>query len=127
MEIAHIIADLRIQNKLSQRELANAMNVSPGVIGSWETGRILPGFESCIALADFFAISMDVLFEKDRSLAKSQYGQNDLTTDEKKIVDIFKELDVDNKDILIGRGKELLKEQRLEEKREVKKQASRMA
>lgn len=117
MEITHIIAKLRKDHKMSQRDLANAINLSPGVIGSWETGRILPGFESCIAIADFFKISTDVLFEKDRSLSPSEYLSINLSIEEKKLLELFKKLDEDNKDIFIGKGKELLKEQKKEEKR----------
>lgn len=114
MEIAHIIAQLRKNNRLSQRDLAKAINVSAGVIGSWETGRIQPAFESCIALADYFKISTDVLFEKDRLLKPEEYQQNELSSDSKKILQIFDELNEENKDILIGKAREMLKEQRIE-------------
>lgn len=116
MEIAHIIASLRTANHMSQRELASALNVSAGVIGSWETGVSRPGFENCIALADYFKISTDVLFEKDRTLAPEDYKPLQMPQDLKKIVAIFTDLNEDNRDILIGRGREMLKEQRLEEK-----------
>ena len=127
MEISHVIAELREKNKISQRELARNINVSAGIVGSWETGRSNPGYENCIALADYFKISMNELFAKDRSINSFDYHENDLSKDEKKIIDIYMRLDEDNKDILIGKGKELLKEQRLEEKREVKQLATKRA
>ena len=114
MEIAHIIAQLRKDNRLSQRDLAKAINVSAGVIGSWETGRIQTAFESCIALADYFRISTDVLFDKDRLLKPEEYQQNKLSSESMKILQLFDELDEENKDILIGKAREMLKEQRIE-------------
>ena len=112
MKIAHVIANLREKHKISQRELARGINVSAGIVGSWETGRSCPGYENCIALADYFKISMNELFAEDRSISTYDYKK-----DEKKIIDAYILLDEDNKDILIGKAKELLKEQRLEEKR----------
>ena len=120
MEIAHIIAQLRKDNHLSQRDLAKAINVSAGVVGSWETGRIQPAFESCIALADYFKISTDVLFDKDRVLKPDEYKKNELSCDSKKILQIFNELDEENKDILIGKAREILKEQRAEKNNSIK-------
>lgn len=127
MEIAHIIADIRSKNKLSQRDLADKIGVSSGVVGSWETGRILPGFESCIALADYFRISTDVLFEKDRKLSPDEYKPLAMPQDFKKMMTIFTELSEENRDILIGKGREILKEQRLEEKSIVDHQQTRSA
>ena len=87
MEIAHIIAELRLKNKLSQRDLATGLNLSPGIIAAWETGRTLPGFESCIAIADYFRISTDVLFEKDRKLKPTDYSAIQLSMTEEKLLD----------------------------------------
>lgn len=119
MEIGHVIAHLRTEKKISQRELASAINVSSGVIGLWETDKRLPSFEGIIALADFFGISTDLLFERDRSLTPAQYNSHlKIDGDSLKILNTFSMLNEDNRDILIGKAKELLKSQRLEEKRE---------
>lgn len=116
MEIGHIIAQLRTEHKISQRTLANALNVSPGVVGLWETNKRLPSFECIISIADYFSISTDVLFEKDRKLKPQEYNKTVLTKSSQKIVETFTLLNEDNKDILIGEAKKLLKQQRLEEK-----------
>lgn len=119
MEIGHTIAHLRAEKKISQRELASAINVSPGVVGLWETNKRLPSYECIISLADFFCISADILFEQDRKLNPNQYSNNSLSqnTDIQKILNTFSLLNEDNQDILIGEAKKLLKQQRLEEKR----------
>lgn len=117
MEVGHIIAQLRHKFKISQRELAEEIKVSPGVIGMWETDKRFPSYEYIIAIADYFKISTDVLFEKDRKLKPAEYSGLQLSDRDLKMVNIFQNLNEDNQDILIGRSKELLKEQRREEKR----------
>ena len=118
MEIGHIIAELRTEKKLSQRQLASIINVSPGVIGLWETNKRVPSFECVIALADYFEISTDVLFDADRKLSPSVYKTEvKLNQNEKIILDTFMQLNEDNQYILIGEGKKLLKSQKHEEKR----------
>ena len=90
MEIGHIIAQLRAEKKLSQRQLASIINVSPGVIGLWETNKRVPSFECVIALADYFEISTDVLFDADRKLSPSVYKTEvKLNQNEKIILDTF--------------------------------------
>lgn len=116
MEIGHIIAQLRADRNISQRQLASALNVSPGVVGLWETNKRLPSYECIISIADFFAISTDLLFEKDRKLTPINYLREPMSETSQKILDTFKQLSEDNQDILIGEAKKLLKQQRLEEK-----------
>jgi transcriptional regulator with XRE-family HTH domain len=118
MEIGHVIAQLRSERKISQRQLASALNVSAGVVGLWETGKRFPSYECIIALADYFMISTDTLLAKDRTLRADQYSSSiaALSPDIKKMIAVFTELNEDNKDIIMGKIKELLKEQRKEER-----------
>ena len=116
MEIGHIIAQLRAERNISQRELATALNVSAGVVGLWETNKRLPSFECVISIADFFSISTDLLFEKDRKLKPQEYNKNLQSKTSQKLLETFAMLNEDNQDILIGEAKKLLKQQRLEEK-----------
>ena len=119
MEIGHIIANLRTKKKISQKQLAKDINVSSSLVGLWETNKRLPSLDCFISLIDYFAISADVLLEKDRALSPVEYKTDmNIAPDVKKILDTFELLNNDNRDILIGEAKKLLKSQRLEEKRE---------
>lgn len=119
MEIGHIIANLRTKKKISQKDLAKCINVSPGLVGLWETDKRLPSLDCFISLIDYFEISADVLLERDRALSPIEYKTDiNLSPDTKKILDTFELLNIDNRDILIGEAKKLLKSQQLEEKRE---------
>lgn len=119
MQIGHVISQLRTQRNISQRQLANEINVSPGLVGLWETNKRLPSLECFVLLIDFFSVSADLLLENDRELKPNQF--NSISTNDvpgsTKILDTFVQLNEDNQDILIGEAKKLLKNQRLEEKR----------
>ena len=56
------IRELRRKNKLSQKELANKLNVSNGAIAMWETGKREPNSNTLYKLANIFNVSIDYLF-----------------------------------------------------------------
>jgi len=119
MQIGHIIAQLRAQKNISQKQLAADLNVSAGLIGLWETNKRLPSLECFISLIDYFAISADILLENDRTLKPEQYNYiSNMSPEVQKIFHAFNQLNEDNQDILIGEAKKMLKAQRLEEKRQ---------
>lgn len=55
------IRELRNRNKLSQSELSKLMHVSQQTVGSWETGRAIPGSDTLDKLADYFDVTTDFL------------------------------------------------------------------
>lgn len=111
MEVGHIIANLRQERKISQKKLAEEINVSRTVIGLWETDNRTPSYENICTLADYFCISTDILFKKDRKLSPSEYLNTEYPEDAQKIMSTFMKLNEDNRDILIGEAKKLLKTQ----------------
>lgn len=56
-----ILKALRKQKSVTQIQLANALGVSPGNVGDWETGKSCPSYLALKGLADFFEVSADVL------------------------------------------------------------------
>ena len=63
MTIGEKIADLRREGRMTQRDLAEIINVSDKVISKWETGRTLPDVESILRLSNAFNVSIAELFE----------------------------------------------------------------
>ena len=63
MTIGEKIADLRRENKMTQRDLAEIINVSDKVISKWETCRTLPDVEAMLRLSKTFNVSISDLFE----------------------------------------------------------------
>lgn len=61
MTIGEKIKSLRKSRSLSQRKLAEAMGTDQRTISSWEVGRNEPTIFNCIAMADYFDITLDEL------------------------------------------------------------------
>lgn len=70
---------------LSQRALAEILNVSQQTIGSWETGRTEPDQQTLKKIANFFNVSVDYLLEQE--------DINNPSLSRKEKADIAKDLD----------------------------------
>lgn len=55
------IIELRKNAKLTQQQLAEALNVSSAAVSKWENGVSAPDLEMLCAIADFFHVSTDTL------------------------------------------------------------------
>ena len=51
----------RKERHLTQEQLAEAMNVTPGAVYKWESGQSTPELRLLVELADFFSVSTDAL------------------------------------------------------------------
>lgn len=61
MPIKKTLADLRNENNMSQRELAEILNVSTGAIGMYESGQRTPSLERAISIANLFNIPVECI------------------------------------------------------------------
>ena len=57
------LKELRLERKLSQRELGNILGVCNQTISFWETGSREPVLDTLVKLAVFFEVSVDFLLE----------------------------------------------------------------
>ncbi|MFA9354537.1 helix-turn-helix domain-containing protein [Pediococcus pentosaceus] len=55
------LKELRKQRHISQRDLADKLQVAQQTIGGWETGRTEPNNELLSKVADFFGVTVDYL------------------------------------------------------------------
>lgn len=55
------LRSLRLENKVTQQSLANALGVTVGNVQKFEYGTARPKLENVIKLADFFDVSLDYL------------------------------------------------------------------
>ena len=115
MKIGHVISKLRYDEGYSQVELAEKLGVTKGAIGMWETDKRKPDYDTLIKIADIFNVTTDYLLSRTVSPRHKENVENHNSTTTR-ILAAFEMLDEDNKDILIGEAKKLLKQQRLEEK-----------
>lgn len=117
MEVGHVIAKLREKRGISQKELANILNVSAGAVALWEVNKRCPSLESLVNIADYFNVSMDEFFVNDRK--NSNYIPLEIKHSSKqglKLLELFESMNEESQDILYGKARELIREQRLEEK-----------
>lgn len=63
MYIGDKIAEVRKLNKMTQRDLAEKLNVSDKVISKWETGKSLPDVEMMMKLSRALGVSISELYE----------------------------------------------------------------
>lgn len=63
MTLGSKIADLRKENKITQKELAQKLNVSDKVVSRWETGVFLPDVEMVKKLATVFNVTIAELYD----------------------------------------------------------------
>ena len=64
MEFIDRLKEIRLNKKLTHKEIANHFNTSPQSYAQWETGLRKPSAENLQKLADFFNVSTDYLLGK---------------------------------------------------------------
>ena len=70
------LKDLRIGKRLTQDELAKALDVSRSRIGMYEQGKREPDFETLEKIADFFNVSMSELIEDQKTEHPYYYNED---------------------------------------------------
>ena len=70
MELGKQIKMYRLENKLSQEELANRIYVSRQTISNWENDKSYPDINSLVLLSEVFKISLDKLIKGDIEIMK---------------------------------------------------------
>lgn len=79
-KIGSFIKQLRIENELSQNELADKINVSRQAISQWERGINTPDLEALQDLSNLFNVSInEILIGKKESLLNSNEDFNNIT------------------------------------------------
>lgn len=64
MNIGAIIKKYRNQRDLTQEQLSEYLNVSVSAVSQWESGKTVPDVSTLLALANFFDITLDELFDR---------------------------------------------------------------
>ena len=60
-KFGELLAELRLDRKMTQKDLAKMLFVSVGTISNYEKGVHFPDIEKLIDLADFFHVTTDYL------------------------------------------------------------------
>ncbi|GAA5350885.1 helix-turn-helix domain-containing protein [Streptococcus uberis] len=97
------LKSLRLEKKLTQKEIAQKLNISQQAYGQWETGKLNPKKETIQMFADFFNVSNDYLLgttdKKDEELQILLRGTLEGLNDEQK-----QQFEIDFKEFLKQRN-----------------------
>ena len=104
---ANILKTLRIENKLSQEELAKKIGSNQRQISKWENGIIEPNINQLKAIADEFQISTDYLIGRSDDTGLVQANAN-LTPDEEEVLLLYRQMSFQDKNQLKGFAKALV-------------------
>ena len=79
----------RALNKLSQKDVANAIHVSPSIISNYESGERTPSVEILMALASLYHCSTDYLLGFEQTSTDMTLDVSMLTTEQRVLLQHF--------------------------------------
>jgi len=91
MNFSNVLKKLRLQDNLTQAELADKLKISKSSVSMYENGAREPDFETLELIADFFNVDMNYLLGHPTTIAASRYDDKaDWTEDELQDIENFK-------------------------------------
>lgn len=94
------IKELRLEKKLSQKELATIIGCNQTAIGKYERGDLEPNINTLTLLSKYFNVSIDYLIGIEDDFVKPEV-QTTLSYKEQKLLKAFNLLEDDEKDKII--------------------------
>ena len=70
MNLGNKILKIRKDNKMSQEQFAEILNVTRQTVSNWENGKNYPDIETLIKISDKFNVSLDILLKGDKEMIK---------------------------------------------------------
>ena len=80
------LKQLRLQNNLSQKDVANKIGVSPSIISGYETGERTPSTEILLSLSYLFKCSTDYLLGRTNTTPIVTLDTDGLTTEQIQVI-----------------------------------------
>ena len=94
MEFKTMIYNLRVDSDMSQKDLADMLNLKSSAISKYEKGIAQPSMTTLIKLADIFHVSVDYLL--GLSSIKNPYTTENFTPKEAEIIFKYRKLTREN-------------------------------
>lgn len=98
MKVNDKLKALRVESGLTQKELADKLNIGQTTVTSYENSTRTPQMESLIAYADYFKCSLDFLVERESQT--DDLTITAITTEEKELLKTYRSLTGDLKEHL---------------------------
>lgn len=91
-ECGNFISELRKEKKLTQKELAEKINVSDKAVSRWETGKGYPDVTSLVSLSEYFDVSVNELLAGKRLTV-----ENIRETADENLISVFEQVQKNKK------------------------------
>ncbi len=101
-KFGELLAELRLDRKLTQRDLAHILHVTVGTISNYENDVHFPDVEKLIELADYFEVTTDYLLGRCESRISPDVFAEQITKDRTagEILKLLRQLPSENKNAL---------------------------
>lgn len=96
------LKEVREERGLSQQALANAIGEVQSTVGSWESGRGYPRYNTLLKIADFFQVSLDYLMGRSdvRFVTEKENIDLHLTDHERTLVRAYRQVSPTERNIV---------------------------
>ncbi len=96
---------LLLKNKgiTAYKMASDIQEISEAMIGKWKSGKSLPSFENIVLLSNYLCVSTDYLLKgtnEQFDLYKITNYENNLTTDEKNLLRLYRKTNDDGRDLI---------------------------
>ena len=103
MALGCILRDLLDNHNISQKKMAEDLNISPSTLGNYIRCIREPDFKTLVLFADYFNVTTDFLLEHNASDSSTN------PQDEEMLIYLFRNMDEINKKNFLDVGKILIK------------------
>ena len=105
--LGDVIKELLEQHNITQKELAELLDISPSTLGNYIQNTREPDYLTLIRIADYFHVSTDFLLDHS--------GQTELSHDERLLVHIFRCLSAEQREFYLEQGKIFIRQNKKKE------------
>lgn len=107
MKFGEILKELLEQHNLSQRQLAESLDMSPSALSNYIQGIREPDYSTLIRIASYFDVTTDFLL--------NHFHEFKLSHNEELLIHIFRSLTDDQKEFYLEQGKIFIRQNKKKE------------
>lgn len=102
MKLGSILKELLYLHNMTQKQLANALDLSPSALGNYIQGSREPDYETLIRMADYFHVTTDFLLNYSQQTGHSH--------EEELLIHIFRSLTSEQQEFYLEQGQIFLRQ-----------------
>lgn len=111
MRLGNILKELLELHSITQKQLAEALNISPSTLGNYIQGIREPDYGTLIRIADYFRVTTDFLLSHHASGDAPDMGSHQ----EALLLHIFRSLTTEQQEFYLEQGQIFLRQNRKKE------------